>query len=112
MFSNIINKLVNREILKRYEEIKISDKALWKYKYKVKDNSLESDEELIKKLKRDYLVSTYISKKDGIEIRSYGNLLLQCNGNEIISITNIRRFDMPFNEEKKTQIDKILGIGA
>lgn len=113
----MLEKLLNKNLIKELESITISDKAKYQYKHFVKNNEYESDEVLDKKLKRNWLCSKGSEKVStkGTKTRNYGNLAIHSKDNEIISIYNICRgqFDdtvLDIDNKLKKKLNKILGL--
>ncbi|MGL5328873.1 MAG: hypothetical protein ACRDD7_06365 [Peptostreptococcaceae bacterium] len=110
----IIIKLQNKQLIEEFENLEVSDYALKMYRTKVRGNFYKSNEELIAKLKRNFLCGQfkYINPK-GVEVRHYGNLIIKAMDNKIIYIWNQKNNwstdEIIINKEIKNTIDKYIG---
>ena len=101
-------RMKHKKLIKQMKGLEVSDKALFQYKTCVKGNNVESDELLIKKLKRNYVLA------ERVDYYSYrfGNLYINVDSNIIKSIYNVKGKYLPYNvnDKLKAELDKILGI--
>jgi hypothetical protein len=111
----MIDKLILKAKCKLYniEIVDISERALGKYRCKVKGNEKESIDTCIHKLIRNWNCSKEYFRDDATIKRAYGNLTLVFNikENRIINVYNhygSGRNKIDF--ERKILVSKILGL--
>ena len=111
----LIEKFMLKQKLKKnsIEIVDISERALGKYRCKIKSNSEESIDTCIHKLIRNWNVGKEFFRDSATIKRAYGNLTLVFNieENKIINVYN--HYGSVRNEidgERKTLVEKILGI--
>lgn len=110
-------KLKNK-LNKELSNIHVSKKAMYMYKNTVRGNSLEDDELLIKKIKRNWILGTIRENTERSERRNYGNLIMNGKTNKkgftyirsIHNIKNGKRFRLKIDIEVKDMLNKILKI--
>lgn len=109
MLKRLCLKNKYKDVLKQMDKIQISEKALYNYRYCVRKNKNESEDILIKKLKRNFILAKYISE----HCKNYGNLYIFYSGNEITNIYNeLNRKPKKLEVDLKTKedLDYILNI--
>ena len=116
---NICNKIhiltQNREAKKLgFIRIFVTDKVVKKYKNTVKGNKDKSDEEIIKKINRNFYSGQQIYKDDDIITRAYGCLHIRYDRklNKIYYIRNKYKSKRcgKINQEIRSQLNKIYEI--
>lgn len=106
--------LFNKKLKKEFNDINVSNYALFRYRTTVRDNQNESSDILRKKLIRNLLCSQYIKTSNlGIHTYRYGNLKIYVKDNIIRSIYNQKGyFPFKINVSKKKKLDILLGINT
>lgn len=107
----IILKAMNKDLLDEFYNLTVCDEVVDYYKRRVKGNESKSNVTLINKLRRNFVVGKFEYTKEGLVVKSYGNLYIMANKNEITGIQN-RKGDFTFccDEKKKKILDKIFKL--
>lgn len=101
-------RMKHRKLLKQMKEIEVSEKALENYKAVVRSNKNLSEEKLIKKLKRNFVMSEPVNEY----CSRFGNLFIYHKDKRITSIFNEKGKEIPcnINFKLKKELNKILEI--
>lgn len=97
------------------EIVKISNDALWQYKYEVRNNSNETNDLLTKKLIRNFNLGSLYDDNEHTLVRRYGNLTMYYSkgSKQITYITNKLGGWRSLTQEmkdRKHKLNIILGI--
>lgn len=111
----VIKKINLRQKLKKnnIELVDISERALGKYRCKIKGNNEESIDTCIHKLIRNWNVGRLFFEDDSIIKKAYGNLTLVYSKKEERIINVYNHYGSIRNKidfDRKALVDKILGI--
>ena len=86
MLRKFILKIINRKLIKEITSIKVTQKAIEDYRCQVKGKRSLTDEEIIKRIQRNF----YLAKENdkGNNCRRYGNMNIHYKNNTILYIVN------------------------